>query len=120
MKPLKKMSIWWMVMPLVLGIALAQSPEDARVGQLVDVDVLLTLPFDSVDEERGIITLDGVEYELNLIDDGYFSRSEKWRSLKYLRPGKKYLVHVYFDNEAAMKNRKGGSVVYIGELPPPY
>ncbi len=91
----------------------------AAIGP-IDVDVLEKRQFDSVNPELGIITLEGVDYELNLIDDGFFARAEKWKPLKQLRSGKKYIVHIYFENEAAMKQRKGGSVVYIGELPPPY
>lgn len=115
---------------VVLGLAglimasLAQAQQTAgpaeAMPQPMDVDILQPMVFDAVDTEAGIITLEGVDYELNLIDDGFFSRQEKWKPLKRLRSGKKYIVHVYFDDEAAMKQRKGGSVVYIGELPPPY
>ncbi len=115
-------SVFVLITMLVLGQVSAQQvlPAEQINNQSVDVDVLQKLPFDAVDTEAGVITLDGVDYELNLIDDGYFSRQQQWKSLKQLRSGKKYIVHIYFDNEAAMKQKKGGSVVYIGELPPPY
>ncbi len=115
-------SVCVLITLLVLGQASAQQvlPAEQINNQPVDVDVLQKLPFDAVDSEAGVITLDGVDYELNLIDDGYFSRQQQWKSLKQLRSGKKYIVHIYFDDEAAMKQKKGGSVVYIGELPPPY
>ena len=115
-------SVIVLIAMLVLGQTSAQQvlPAEQINNQPVDVDVLQKLPFDAVDTEAGVITLDGVDYELNLIDDGYFSRQQQWKSLKQLRSGKKYIVHIYFDDEAAMKQKKGGSVVYIGELPPPY
>jgi len=123
MKTNKTFSLWFAVLALLfLGLASAQQivPADPVDNVPTDVDVTLKLQFDSIDTQAGIITLEGVDYELNLIDDGYFSRQQKWKPLKQLRTGKKYLVHIYFDDEAAMKQKKGGLVVYIGELPPPY
>ncbi|GEM_PF-6013833 len=123
MKDLLK-TMFALVLAGVFTIGLAHAGQTTRppeqMPQPIDVDVIQTLAFDAVDTKAEIITLDGVDYELNLIDDGFFSRQEAWKPLKRLVPGKKYIVHIYFDNEADMKARKGGSVVYIGELPPPY